>query len=242
MPAFRLAAEQGADGIECDVMRCGSGELVVCHDERLDRLCGIPVAVRELPLAELRRLPVLADRFPGVRAFIPTLEEAVEAAGPQIRWNVELKVDRHEDAEPLARAAAAALARLPLEGRVIVSSFHPLALLAMRTASPEIPTGYLWEGGGTMVGTWHRLWGKITANAAMHPEHTLVDEAAVRRWHEAGLLVNTWTVDEPAELERLRGAGVDGVITNAPDVALSVYGASRSSTGSKRAASQEAST
>jgi glycerophosphoryl diester phosphodiesterase len=64
----------------------------------------------------------------------------------------------------------------------------------------------------------------VTSNAALHPEHVLVDEAAVRRWHRAGLLVNTWTVDDPDELERLRAAGVDGVITNRPDVALRTYG------------------
>ncbi|WP_373044625.1 glycerophosphodiester phosphodiesterase [Vulgatibacter sp.] len=222
-PAFELARRQGADGIECDVMRCGSGELVVCHDERLDRLCGIPVAVRELPLAELRRLPVLAARFPGAGGTIPTFEEAVEVAGPAMRWNVELKVDRHADAEPLARAAAAAVARLGLEERVLASSFHPLALLTLRTAAPALPTAYLWEGDGAVLGTWHRAWGRITATAAVHPEHRLVDEAAVRRWHRAGLLVNTWTVDEPEELLRLRAAGVDGVITNRPDVAIATY-------------------
>lgn len=224
VPAFVLAAEQGADGIECDVMRCASGELVVCHDEKLDRLCGIPVYVRELPLPELRRLPVLRDRFPGVRATIPTLEEAVEAAGPAMLWNVELKVDRHDEAEGLAREAARAIARLRLEERVLVSSFHPHALLTMRSAAPQIPTAYLWERGGRLSSAWHRLWGRVTSNAALHPEHVLVDEAAVRRWHRAGLLVNTWTVDDPDELERLRAAGVDGVITNRPDVALRTYG------------------
>ena len=222
--AFVRAAEQGADGIECDVMRCASGELVVCHDERLDRLCGIPVYVRELPLAELRRLRVLAQRFPGADAGIPTLEEVVAAAGPRVLWNVELKVDRHDEAEPLAREAARAIARMRIDDRVLVSSFHPLALLTVRTVAPQIPTAYLWERGSRLAGGWHRLWGRLTSTAALHPEHVLVDEAAVRRWHRAGLLVNTWTVDDPAELERLRAAGVDGVITNRPDVALRTYG------------------
>ncbi len=224
VPAFELAASQGADGIECDVMLCASGELVVCHDDRLDRLCGLPVYVRELPLRELRRLPLLQGRFPGSVATIPTLEEAVEAAGPGMLWNVELKVDRHEDAEPLARAAARALARLPLENRVIVSSFHPLALLTLRGAAPEVPTAYLWERSGRLLSGWHRVWGRLASTTAVHPEHVLVDEAAVQRWHKAGLLVNVWTVDEPAELLRLRRAGVDGVITNEPDVALRTYG------------------
>jgi len=222
--AFALADEQGADGIECDVRLCASGELVVCHDERLDRLCGIPVAVRELPLRELRRLHVLRDRFPGAEATIPTLEEAIAAAGPRMRWNVELKVDRHEEAEPLARAAARAFARLPLEGRVLVSSFHPLALLTLRTAAPEIPTAYLWEGRGRLLDVWNGIWGRLTSTAALHPEHVAVTEQAVRRWHAAGLVVNAWTVDDPTEILRLRDAGVDGVITNRPDEALRALG------------------
>ena len=224
LAAFERARELGADGIECDVMLCASGELVVCHDERLDRLCGLPVAVRELPLAELRRLVLLGARFPGVNATIPTLEEAVEAAGSRMLWNVELKVDRHEDAEPLARAAARAFARLPLEGRLLASSFHPLALLTLRTVAPEIPTAFLWEGHGKLLDLWNGLWGRVTSTAAVHPEHTAVSPEAVGRWRRAGLLVNTWTVDEPDELLRVREAGVDGVITNVPDVALRTYG------------------
>lgn len=224
IPAFEAAAAAGADGIECDVMRCASGELVVCHDERLDRLCGIPVAVRELPLRELRRLAVLRDRFPGVQAAIPTLAEAIEAAGPGMRWNLELKVDRHEEAEPLARAAAREIERLPLAGRVLVSSFHPLALLTLRSVAPTIPTAYLWEEGGGLRGGWHRLWGRLTSNHALHPERRLVDPEAVRRWHRAGLLVNTWTVDEPDEIRRVATAGVDGLITNRPSEALRILG------------------
>lgn len=217
VPAFELARDQGADGIECDVMVCGSGELVVCHDERLDRLCGLPVHVRDLPLDELRRLRVLTGRFPDTHATIPTLAEAVEAAGPAILWNVEIKVDRHEEAETLARATAAAIERLHLEGRVLVSSFHPLALLTLRTCAPHLPTAYLWEKG---LRLWHGFWGAVTATAALHPDEAVVDRAAVEAWHRTGKIVNTWTVDDPARMRELRDAGVDGIITNRPDVAL----------------------
>lgn len=218
--AFEAARRQGADAVECDVMACATGELVVCHDERLERLAGIPAAVRDLPLGALREATVLAGRFPGTRAGIPTLAEAVEAGGPGLLWNVELKVDRTRDAAPLARLAATELARLGLAGRVLVSSFHPLALLAFRTAAPHLPTAFLWEA------PRHRareeLFGLALATLAVHPEACLVDGGTVARWHRRGRLVDVWTVDEPAELRRLAALGVDGIITNRPGRAVAV--------------------
>jgi glycerophosphoryl diester phosphodiesterase len=223
VPAFAAARRLGADAVECDVMACGTGELVVCHDERLDRLAGIPAAVRDLPLAALRDVAILAGRFPGARAGIPTLAEAVEAGGPGLLWNVELKVDRTEDAAPLARAAATELVRLGLAGRVLVSSFHPLALLALRAAAPRLPTAFLWEAPSRPVRD--NFLALALSTLAVHPEAVLVDGAAIRRWHRWGRLVDVWTVDAPDEVRRLASLGVDGIVTNRPDVALAALAA-----------------
>jgi glycerophosphoryl diester phosphodiesterase len=221
--AFAAARRLGADAVECDVMACKSGELVVCHDERLDRLAGIPAAVRDLPLAALRELAVLAERFPGTRAGIPTLAEAVEAGGPDLVWNIELKVDRAEDAGPLARAAVDEVASLDLDGRLLISSFHPVALLVLREVAPWLPTAFLWEAPARPI--WHGLLGLALSSTAVHPEATLVDARVVRRWHRWGKLVDVWTVDEPDEIRRLAAIGVDGIVTNRPDVALAALSA-----------------
>lgn len=221
--AFELAEDQGADGIECDVRLCATGELVVCHDESLERLAGVPVAVRDLPLAALQRLPILEDRFPGTGARIPTLAEAIEAVGRGLIWNIELKVERHQEAELLARQAVKEIARLPLADRTIVSSFHPQALLSVRVQAPSLPTAWLWEPKGRLGRIWDDLWGRLCANAALHPPAAVVSEELVELWHSRGMVVNPWTVDEPRELASLRRYGVDGVITNLPAVALEVY-------------------
>ena len=194
----------------------------VLHDERLDRLAGLPLTVAELPIAELRRIPILAARFPGEPAYVPTLEEAVDCAGDDVLWNLEIKVDRHAEAEGLALALARAIPRLPLDGRVLVSSFHPLALLTIRKVAPRIPTAWLWERGGLGQRAFGAFWGRLCATHAMHPEAAMVRAEDVAAWHRRGLTVNAWTADEPEEIRRLRACGVDGVITNRPADTLRV--------------------
>ena len=83
LAAFRLAVEEGADGVELDVMRCGSGELVVCHDERLGRLAGLDWEVGRTPWWKLQRADV-GHHF-GQRARIPLLKEVFEAL-PAPTW------------------------------------------------------------------------------------------------------------------------------------------------------------
>lgn len=220
--AFLLAEEQGADGIECDVRLCATGEVVVVHDEGLERLAGLPVPVRELPLAELRRRRILAASFPGADEAIPTLEEAVLATGPSMRWNVELKVERHREAEPLAAAVVAAIRRLGIEERVLLSSFHPHALLTARTLAPHLATAYLWEPDGPFGKRWHGFWQRLCANAAVHPHVRAATRGAVERWHRLGYAVNAWVANEEGEIRRLDEVGVDGIITDLPSFARRV--------------------
>src|SRR5512147_1741217 len=120
LAAFRLAIEQGADGVELDVWRCGSGEVVVIHDEDARRVAGAPLRIAEAPLAALRELDAGAwkgERFRGER--IPLLAEVLEAL-PAARVNVELKGDGAGG--PVAAATAAVIRRARAEARVIVSS------------------------------------------------------------------------------------------------------------------------
>src|SRR5512145_1466819 len=94
LAAFRLAVERGADGVELDVWRCASGELVVAHDDDLRRVGGSPLVVRKAPLAALRAVDVgswKGERFRGER--VPLLDEVLEAV-PSGLVNVELKSAR----------------------------------------------------------------------------------------------------------------------------------------------------
>src|SRR5512145_550808 len=196
LAAFRLAMEQGADGVELDAWRCATGEVVVVHDEDLARVGGAPLRVPDSPLADLRALDVGAwkgERFRGER--IPLLEEAL-AALPGAVVNVELKSRGGRDLS-LARAAAEAIARAGAAGRVVVSSFDWRLVAAFRLAAPDVATGLLFDE--TRAWRVPLLLGvRALRPAALHPALALASDARVRRWSRRGLDVNVWTVDDPA--------------------------------------------
>lgn len=214
--AFRLAVEQGAEGIECDVRLCKTGEVVLLHDEKLNRLTGLPVAARDLPLSVLREQRVLEAQFPQYEETVPTLEEGILSTPSETLWNIELKVSRHREAEPLARAVVDLVRRMEIEERVLLSSFHPLALLTIRKIARDLATAYLWEPDGPYPALWHAFWKWPTASCAVHPHLRFVTEGAVRRWRRQGFCVNAWVADEREEIQRLERAAVDGIVTNRP--------------------------
>ncbi len=213
LAAFRLAVEQGADGVELDVWRCATGEVVVIHDEDARRTAGRALAVPETSWPALRGLDAGAwkgDRFRGER--IPLLSEVLEAL-PGVLVNVELK-GRAGD-HRLAEAAAQVIRGAGAAERVIVSSFRVGLLAAFRRAAPEIARGFLFEG--------DRMWrlraplsARFVRAQAVHPEARLVTPPRARRWSRRGLAVVAWTVDEPAEVERLVALGASALISNVP--------------------------
>jgi glycerophosphoryl diester phosphodiesterase len=225
--AFRLALEQGADGVELDVWRCASGEVVVIHDVDTARTApGGPARdVRRSTWRELRTADVGAwagARWTGER--IPLLAEVLEAL-PSALVNVELKSARAPDPR-LALAVARVIAAARAAERCLVSSFDPLLLAAFRASAPGVRTGALFAADQAWrareaIGT------RLVCAAAVHPHRTLVDDVRLRGWRARRLAVNVWTVDAPAELSRLAALGVDGLITNRPAVARATLDAGR---------------
>lgn len=212
--AFQRAAADGADGVELDVLRCASGEPVVFHDDDLRRLGDRPERIAALSLEGVRAVRLASG------ATIPTLDEALEACGPRLLVNVELKAmgDPWSEIRALVRAVAAVVDVPALRERVLVSSFHPYALRAWRRQAPAVAAGLLFEQDAPLP--LRRAWTlPLLDVASVHPEARLCDAATVRRWHRRGLRVNVWTVDAPAELARLAGLGVDGIISNDPAAA-----------------------
>jgi glycerophosphoryl diester phosphodiesterase len=225
LAAFSLARQQGADGVELDVIRCASGELVVFHDDDLARLGG--GTARDL----VRRMTwdALRERDVGGGERMPTLDQVFDAVGP-LMVNVELKsaptwAERARD-DGLAADVAELIGRRGLAEQVLVSSFDPLLLQRFRGRAPKIATGLLFAHDQSLP--LRRAWARrVVRPAAVHPESVLVDAVTLRGWRDAGYAVNVWTVDDPAEVRCLGALGVDGIITNTPLATRSVLESER---------------
>lgn len=213
LPAFELAVQQGAHGVELDVHLSRDGHLVVIHDFAVDATTDGTGLVADLPLAALQSLDAgswFDPAFAGTR--IPTLDEVFEAVGARLFINVEIKsVTAVTDG--VEAALAACIARHAMQARVIVSSFNPLALRRFRAVLPGVPLGFLYSAASPAI--VHSLIDGVRYEA-YHPHADLIDRALVEQTHAQGQVVNAWTVNDLARGRTLRDLGVDGIITDAP--------------------------
>ena len=211
------ARELGADGVELDVARCRSGEVIVFHDDDLTRLAGRPERVREQPLGALREVELAGGEQ------IPLLEEVIETVGTRMLINIELKspVRRglgHLGAlcdDGLPEAVAALVTRHGLRQRALISSFDPTLLWRFRRTLSEVPMALLFQADSARP--LSRAWAApLLRPLALHPEALLVDALTLGQWRKRGYAINVWTVDDAHEIAYLAALGVDGLITNRP--------------------------
>ncbi|MBZ4331389.1 glycerophosphodiester phosphodiesterase [Corallococcus coralloides] len=213
LEAFAEAVRQGADGVELDAMVCGSGEVVVCHDERLERLAGQPWEVRATPWWKLSRADV-GTRLGFAPARIPLLEEVLDALPEHFLVNIELKCDRFDDGG-LAAGVARLLRERDLAGRVVVSSFNPLCLFRLAAVAPTLRRGFLIDPDRPWALQAYGL-SPLVSSHSVHPFHEACTPERVAAWNDAGLRVAAWTVDDPRRARELRDMGVSYLITNRP--------------------------
>jgi glycerophosphoryl diester phosphodiesterase len=213
LEAFTQAVRQGADGVELDAMVCGSGEVVVCHDEHLDRLAGEPWEVRATPWWKLSRLDV-GSRLGFKPARIPRLEDVLDALPEHFLINIELKCDRFDDGG-LAVKVAHLLRDLDLGSRVVVSSFNPLCLFRLAAADPSLRRGFLIDPDKPWAPQAYGV-SPLVSSHSVHPFHAACTPRRMAAWAEAGLRVAAWTVDDLVRASELRELGVSYLITNRP--------------------------
>ncbi len=221
LAAFRKAADVGADGVELDVHLSRDGVPVVIHNDSVDATTDGTGLVRDMTLVQLQALDAGAHfdaAFAGER--IPTLEEVLAEVGMRLLTNIELKAGQ---TSALVPAVVELVRRMGMATRVWFSSFKPYALYRARALAPEIPCGLLY--GPLNLGTL--LLRPFTPHEALHPYKDMLTVRAIRRAHDHGLRVFTWTLDDPVEARKLAAWGVDGIITNEPAEILAALTASR---------------
>lgn len=221
LAAFEKAIELGADGIEFDVHLSADGVPVIIHDFAVDTTTDGSGRVADLTLAQLKRLDAgirFAPAFAG--EHIPTLEEVLEAVGNRLLLNVELKTTSLRD-NGLEQAVIAQVRQHNLDNRVLFSSFNPFSLRRAKRIAPHIPAGLLYAPDLPLY--LRRAWlAFLVPHEARHPHYKMVDAHYMAWAGRRGYRVNTWTVDDPAEMRRLIGLGVDGIITNVPNLLASI--------------------
>jgi glycerophosphoryl diester phosphodiesterase len=190
------------------------GIAVVIHDDKVDRTTNGRGAVRDLTLAELKRLDAgirFGERFAGER--IPTLIEVFEATRGRCGLNVELKA-------PDVESAVLEIVSERKVADVLISSFDWDALRRTRKLSPDIPIGLLTEeDSATLMATAEEL-----RAAAINPRWDIVNETLCGNAHRHRLKVYVWTVDKADSMKRMIECGVDGIMTNYPELLRTVYG------------------
>ncbi|WP_407311571.1 glycerophosphodiester phosphodiesterase [Desulfosporosinus sp. SB140] len=214
MLAFIKAVEMGCDGIETDVQMTKDGVLVLIHDESVDRTTNGSGLVKDFSFAELRHLDAgewYGSLFTGVK--IPMAEELLLLArNTGIRLDLELKsgiIDYKGIEEKLIEL----IYYYRLQEHVILSSFNHYSMVHCKEIAPNLKTGLLY-----MEGLYRPHHYARTARAdALHPYYYSVNEEIVSQAHTEGLLVNTFTIDDTATMQRFVRMGVDGIITNFPD-------------------------
>ncbi len=220
LAAFRLALEHGADGIELDAKLTSDGEVVVIHDQTVDRTTGSQGVVREMTLARLKALDAgsfFDAEFAGEP--IPTLSEVFDLISSRALINVEI-TNYTSIRDDLPDKIADLVIHHRMQNNILFSSFHPLNLLRIKRRLPQVPVAILTqEGAGLVPRILRGETGRLFAPKFIHPYYTDVNEKVMAEEHRRGRRVNVWTVNEPDDMRYLFKIGIDGIITDDPRLA-----------------------
>ncbi|MCK5237910.1 MAG: glycerophosphodiester phosphodiesterase [Candidatus Thorarchaeota archaeon] len=206
MQSFESAIHLGADMIELDVRESADGQLVIIHDYDVERVSTKEGIVVEMSLQELKSLDL------GDGARIPTLEQVLDTFQGRIKVNIELKVPDIES------KTLAIVSGRNMINDVIFSSFYHMILTEIKVLDNKVNTAVLYE---------HPLEDPVSyalelGASAINPLYTLLDPEIISKAHASNLQVYPWTVNDEEAIEDMVSIGVDGVITDFPDLCRTV--------------------
>jgi len=207
LSAIRQAIRDGADFAEIDVQETSDGVVVLLHDDDLMRVAGVSRKIWETSYAEIENLDAgswFSPQFAGEK--IPTLAEAIQAAGDQIKLNIELKFNGHDDR--LAERVVRTIQDHGFQSRCVLSSLSYPRLMEAKRLEPRIPVGHI----------VFKTVGDVTRFDVdfLSMKSDLVDEALVSTARKADKQIHVWTVNDPRRMTAFIDLGVNNIITDEP--------------------------
>ncbi len=236
MPAFENAVDLGADVLEMDAHITKDGQIVLMHDEKVDRTTNGTGLIEDLTLGQLKQLDAAykwsnddGKTFPyrGQGIQVPTLEELFQKS-PQMRYVIEIKLTQN----PIDKPLCILIRKYNMQDKVVIASFHDAAMQNFRKTCPEVATS---ASRGEV--TKFVLLGKVFLSGLVAPQYQSIqppyDPAEslnipvmtrrfIREAHAKNLAVEPWTVDDPALMKQYIEWGVDGIMTDRPDLMIQV--------------------
>ena len=204
--SFDLAVEQGADMIELDAKMTSDGVVVVIHDNKVNRTTNGSGRVSQMSASEIKELRIKRNES------VPTLEGVLDRFGGKIDINIELKVKG--TGIPSYKLAE----KKGLVSSVLFSSFDGMELARVKDVGENARLAFICEDKKIeMVSIAKRLGAEAIA-----PKHSVCNQAIVKNAHYEGLKVYVWTVDSRGKMKKFIDMGVDGIVTNKPDVLAEV--------------------
>jgi glycerophosphoryl diester phosphodiesterase len=213
MASVRQAIEDGTDWVEIDVQESADGEVMVIHDSDFMKLANVDLKVWEGTAAQIAAIDVGSWFDPAFsEERVPTLREVLEAARSKAGVVIELKYYGHE--EQLERRVADIVDAMGMASDVAVMSLDYAGVLRMRALRPDWVIGLL---SATAIGDLTKLDADFLAvNMGM------ATPAFVRHARRNGKQLYVWTVNDPVSMSRMMSIGVDGIITDEPEMARKV--------------------
>jgi len=236
MVAFEHAVQIGADVLEMDAHITKDGQIVLMHDEKVDRTTEGTGLIEDMTLEELRQLDAAyqwsnddGKTFPyrGQGIQVPTLEELFQKF-PDMRYVIEIKLTQNPIDKPLCEL----MRKYNMQDKVVIASFHDEAMRRFRETCPEVATS---ASRGEV--TKFVLLGKILLSGLIRPEYEsiqppydpqesmnipIMTKLFIREAHAKNIAVEPWTVDDPELMKQYTEWGVDGIMTDRPDLMIDV--------------------
>ncbi len=207
LPAFEEALRLECDGIEMDARYTGSGDIVIFHDRDLYRMTDHRGNIQQLSLDNIRKHHLASNP----KYWIPTLQEALDLIRDKVIINLEIKRE-FSRSNGFEEKIVKILKDFKLRDNIIISSFNPLVLKRIALIAPYLHLGFIYRN------RTQKLMTIGTCLKSLHINFRTLSKKYLKAMQAKGYKVFPWTVDRINDMKRLVEMGVDGIITNRPEV------------------------